>query len=278
VNSTREPLRIEGLDVNGLLTRRNFFRWRAFCTHGESGLRAAIGRPVLVCAIAVGVGALLTSAQGNTGAIKGRIVFAGALPGNAIIRMGVDPKCAALNAGKRPIQESAAVALDGSVANVFLKLEGTFPRTAVPAQPVLIDQRACFYRPRVVGVRVGQTLQVRNSDDLLHNVHSTSAAGNGFNVGQPLAGMVYSFTPKTEEMMLPIGCDLHRWMTAYVGIVSHPYFAVSGADGLFEIANVPAGTYTIKAWHERFGELKKPVTVKPGATTIDFRYEAAPAK
>jgi hypothetical protein len=73
--------------------------------------------------------------------------------------------------------------------------------------------------------------------------------------------------------MLPIGCDVHRWMTAYVGIVSHPYFAVSGADGAFAMANVPAGTYTIKTWHERFGELTKKVTVKPGAaTTIEFSY------
>ena len=110
--------------MNGLLTHHSF-GWRAFRNPGTSGRRAAIGRQILTCAIAVGVGALLTSAQSNTGTIKGRIVFAGALPGNAIIRMGVDPKCGALNAGKRPIQESALVALDGSVANVFLKLEGT---------------------------------------------------------------------------------------------------------------------------------------------------------
>ena len=211
--------------------------------------------------------------QTSTGAIKGHIVLTGKAPGNPIIRMGVDPKCSALNAGHRVIQESAMVTADGSVANVFVRLDGTFPKTAVPTDPVVIDQRACVYRPRVIGMRVGQTLQLRNDDDLLHNVHSSSAVGNSFNVGQPKAGIVFTFTPKAEEVMLPLGCDVHRWMTAHIGIVSHPYFSVSGADGTFTIAKVPAGTYTIKTWHERFGELTKKVTVKPGTTsTIDFAY------
>jgi hypothetical protein len=218
-------------------------------------------------------GSLLLHAQPTTGTIKGRITFAGKPPGNAVIRMGVDPKCSALNAGMRVLQESALVAADGSVANVFVRLEGTFARTPIPTQPVVIDQRACVYRPRVVGVRVGQPLQIRNDDDLLHNVHSSSAVGNSFNVGEPKAGIVYTFVPKAEEAMLPVGCDVHRWMTAYVGIVSHPYFAVSGPEGTFEIAKVPPGTYTIETWHERFGELTKKLTIRSGvATTIDFSY------
>jgi plastocyanin len=211
--------------------------------------------------------------QTSAGTIKGHVVLTGKAPGNPIIRMGVDPKCSALNAGHRVIQESAMVTADGSVANVFVRLDGTFPKTAVPTDPIVIDQRACVYRPRVIGMRVGQTLQLRNDDDLLHNVHSSSAVGNSFNVGQPKAGIVFTFTPKAEEVMLPLGCDVHRWMTAYIGIVSHPYFSVSGPDGAFTIAKVPTGTYTIKTWHERFGELTKRVTVKPGTTsTVDFTY------
>jgi plastocyanin len=226
-----------------------------------------------VAAAALASIALTAAGQTPAGTIKGHIVLNGKEPGNPLIRMGVDPKCSALNAGHRVIQESALIASDGSVANVFVRLAGTFPGTPVPAEPVVIDQRACFYRPRVVGMRVGQTLQIRNDDNLLHNVHSSSAAGNSFNVGQPAAGIVFSFTPRSEEVMLPLGCDVHRWMTAYVGIVSHPYFAVSGADGMFTIAKAPAGTYTIKAWHERFGELTTKVTVKPGtATVVDFLY------
>lgn len=217
--------------------------------------------------------AISVTAQPSPGMIKGHVGLAGKEPGNPLIRMGVDPKCSALNAGHRAIQESAMIGADGSVANVFVRLDGTFPNSPVPAEPVVIDQRACFYRPRVVGMRVGQVLQIKNEDDLLHNVHSSSAVGNSFNVGQPKAGIVFSFTPKAPEVMLPLACDVHRWMTAYVGIVAHPYFAVSGGDGGFTIAKVPAGTYTIKTWHERFGELTKKVTVKPGvATPIDFSY------
>jgi plastocyanin len=235
------------------------------------------GREALALATAMLVSGLLTQAQSAAGTIRGHVILAGKAPGNAVIRMGMDPKCSALNAGKRVLQESALVTADGSVANVFVRLEGTFPKTAVPTQPVVIDQRACVYRPRVVGMRVGQTLQIKNDDDLLHNVHSSSAVGNSFNVGQPKAGIVYSFTPKAEEMMLPLGCDVHRWMVAYIGIVSHPYFAVSGDDGMFEIDKVPVGTYTIKTWHERFGEMVKKVTVRPGApATIDFSYSSPP--
>lgn len=227
-------------------------------------------------AVVAGLLAVSVHAQPSTGTIKGHITFTGKPPGNAVIRMGVDPKCSALNASRRVIQESALVTADGSVANVFVRLEGTFRTTPIPTQPVVIDQRACVYRPRMIGMRVGQTLQIRNDDDLLHNVHSSSAVGNSFNVGQPKAGLVYSFTPKAEEVPLILGCDVHRWMTSYVAVVSHPYFAVSGNDGTFEIAKVPAGTYTIKIWHERFGELTKKVTVKSGtSTTIDFGYNPA---
>ena len=139
-----------------------------------------------------------------------------------------------------------------------------------------LDQRACFYLPRVVGARVGQPLQVRNSDPMLHNVHSLSAGRNGFNVGQPSAGMVHTFQLKEEEVMLRLKCDVHRWMTAYIGVVDHPHFAVSDTGGTFEIANVPAGTYTIDTWHERYGSLTRPVRVTAGATAIvDVPYTGA---
>lgn len=213
--------------------------------------------------------------QSKTGTIRGHVRLAGKLPGNPVIRMGADPMCSKINAGKRVVDERVAAALDGSLGNVFVKLDGTFPQTPVPAQPVVIDQRACVYSPRVLGMRAGQTLQIKNSDPLLHNVHSSSSRNSSFNVGQPKAGLVYEYRPKAEETMVKIGCEVHRWMTAYVGVVSHPYFAVSGAGGVFSIENVPAGTYTIQAWHEIYGFASQKVTVKPGATaTAEFTYTA----
>jgi len=188
----------------------------------------------------------------------------------------MDPKCADMNRGRQAIQEQALITADGSIANVFVRLEGTFPPSPAPTTPVVIDQRSCVYGPRVVGMRVGQRLQIRNDDDLLHNVHSSSAANNSFNVGQPKAGAVFEYTPKSPEVMLKLGCDVHRWMVAFIGVMPHPYFAVSNTTGQYEIAQVPAGTYTIKSWHEQFGERTATVTVKAGGKAVaDFSYEIA---
>lgn len=207
------------------------------------------------------------------GTIKGHVHLGGKVPGNSVIRMGKDPKCSEMNKGKQVIQETVKATIDGSLANVFVRLEGAFPATPVPSTPVTIDQRSCMYSPRVVGVRVGQTLQIRNDDNLLHNVHTVSDHENQFNFGQARAGVVDSFKMKNEEVMLRLGCDVHSWMIAYVGVVKNPYFAVSDAAGGFEIKNVPAGTYTIDAWHERYGPLKKSVKVTAGGTvTVDFAY------
>ena len=237
------------------------------------GNLAVVGGAVLVTSLGGITGA--AAQTGGRGTIRGHVRLVGELPGNPVIRMTRDPMCARINAGKRVIQETVMAALNGSMANVFFQLEGSFPDTPVPTEPVTIDQRGCVYTPRVVGVRLGQILQVRNSDDLLHNVHGLSGRGQGFNVAQPLAGMVNKFPLKQEETMLKLTCDVHTWMRAYIGIVKHPYFAVTPTSGTFEIAGVPAGTHTIQAWHEQYGPLKKTVVVKPGGvTTADFSFSA----
>ena len=212
-------------------------------------------------------------AQASTGTIKGHVRLTGNLPGNPVIRMGVDPMCSKMNAGKRVIQEYVAATIDGSLANVFVRLQGNVPQTPVSTQPVIIDQHGCVYTPRVVGVRVGQTVQIKNSDSFLHNLDGLSGKNNTFNVAQPRGGQVYEFKPKNEEVMLHLKCDVHNWMNAYIGIVTNPYFAVTSTMGTFQIDKVPPGTYTIQAWHERYGPVMKTVTVKAGAVaTADFNY------
>ena len=227
---------------------------------------------IAVCLILV-TEASEASAQANTGTIKGRVRLTGKLPGNPVIRMGMDPMCSRMNAGKRILQEYVVATVDGNLANVFVHLQGNVPQSPVSTQPVMIDQKGCVFLPRVVGVRVGQTLQIKNSDSFLHNAHGLSGKDNSFNVGQPTAGSVFNFKPKNEEVMLHLKCDIHNWMNAYIGIVTNPYFAVSDTTGAFEIDKVPAGTYMLQAWHERFGPVTKSVTVKAGAvTTVDFTY------
>jgi plastocyanin len=230
---------------------------------------------LIACVFAVGAAAEPAAqvSQARGGIIRGHIRLEGKPPGNPVIRMGMDPMCTKINAGKRVIQETVVASADGSLANVFVRLDGSFPPVPPAATPVEVNQKGCVYAPRVVGVQVGQTFQIRNSDNLLHNVHGLSGANNSFNIGQPVAGMVNKLPLKNPEVMLHVACDIHRWMNLYVGVVEHPYFAVSDTAGTFQIANVPPGTHTIKAWHERYGTLTAKVQVRAGATaTADFSY------
>jgi len=227
-------------------------------------------------AFAVVVGGLqagLVSAQGTaTGTITGRVRLTGPAPGNPLIRMGADPRCSRATRSQKLTQEVVLRSADGGLANAFVHLRGQFPATPVSAEPVTIDQRNCIFVPRVVGARVGQTLRITNSDATAHNVHSAST-GNAFNTSQPKQGVVFTFQLKADEVMMRIRCDIHTWMTTYVGVAPHPYFAVSGTDGAFTIARVPAGRHTIQVWHELYGTLTRTVDVKAGATvTVEFSY------
>jgi plastocyanin len=214
----------------------------------------------------------VASRPSGRGTLKGHVLLIGTPADNDVIRMRADPMCDRANGGKRVLQETVVRSPDGSLGNVFVHLEGSFPDAPVRSEPVLVDQRGCVYLPRVVGLQVGQTLQVRNSDPGLHNVHGVSSANDGFNVGQPVAGLVNSFRLTTEGMTR-LQCDVHTWMIAFVGVVAHPYFAVTNTDGTFELDDVPVGSHTIQAWHERYGALTATVqVVADSVAQIDFTY------
>ena len=227
---------------------------------------------LVICVLALVAPGEAQRGAGAGGTLKGRIQFTGKEPGNMVVRMGMDPMCSRMYAGKRPIDMAVVTSANNGVSGVFVKVEGAFPKTPVPVKPVVVDQRGCFFVPRVVGARVGQTLRVTNGDMLLHNVRSQSSGANAFNVAQPMAGMHYDVVLKSEEL-IKLTCDLHRWMVSYVAVVDHPYFAVSGEDGSFTIANVPPGRRTIRVWHERLGELTQTVDIKAGAAAeVIFSY------
>ena len=137
----------------------------------------------------------------------------------------------------------------------------------------MIDQVGCRYTPHVFGMRVGQTLKIRNSDATLHNIHATPAANPEFNMGQPIQGMEFDRTFDAAEVMVPFKCDVHGWMNAYVGVLDHPYFAVTGDDGNFDISELPPGDYVVEAWHEELGTQTQNVTVGEGGTAeVSFTF------
>jgi len=140
---------------------------------------------------------------------------------------------------------------------------------------VVISQTSCMYEPHVFGLQTGQKLEILNSDSTLHNINCQAKLNKKFNIAQPTKGMKSAKTFDQPEVGVPFKCNVHPWMTAYAGVFSHPFFAVSGADGSFSIKNLPAGTYTLEAWHEKLGVQTQKVTVADGESKeISFSFEA----
>jgi hypothetical protein len=213
--------------------------------------------------------------QGNA-VVTGTVSFAGSPPANPTIDMTEEAACKAKHAGT--ITDPQLVVDGGKVRNVFVYVKGGLPANASytpPAQAVEIDQDGCLYDPRVFGVMVGQTIDIKNSDPVLHNIKAVPKTNRGFNISQPTAGMVTKRNFTRPEVMVPLECNVHSWMQAYVGVLSHPYFATTGGDGTFRITGLPPGTYEIEAWHEKLGTRTMTVTVGDGETkTADFNYTA----
>jgi len=206
--------------------------------------------------------------------IAGTVVLEGEPPAPELIKMSADPFCTTAGHDDQPTQYF--VVGDGnSLENVFVYVKsGLGDRTfAPPTTPAVLDQQGCRYSPHVTGVQVGQTLEVTNSDDTLHNVHAGPMVNAEFNMGQPIKGMTLKHTFTAPEVMIPFKCDVHGWMNAYVGVVANPYFAVTANGGAFSLAGLPPGTYEIEAWHEKLGTQTQTVTVGEKETKeISFAF------
>jgi hypothetical protein len=200
----------------------------------------------------------------------------GAPPPRKRIRMDADPKCVERVPGA-PLSDEVVVDPDGGLRWAFVYVAQGI-NNQVPAQPlppVLLDQVGCVYEPHVLGIRVGQTLNIYNNDPLLHNVHGLPFDNAEFNFGLPQQGTFSSVKFNEREVMVRIGCDLHPWMRAWVGVLDHPYFSVTSDTGAYGIPKLPAGRYTIKVWHEAYATVTRVVDVPPGGDIqLDFILQA----
>ncbi len=213
----------------------------------------------------------------STGIIQGRVSFSGARPVVPPVHMGSDETCVEI-AGLNAPNDTIVIANDGSIANTFVYVKaGLDPAYTfdTPTTPVVLDQRDCRFLPHVLGVRVGQPVEITNSDPTVHTVHTIARLNPEQNRRQPVQGMLETRTFQIPEVMVKVICDRHHWMQAYIGVMAHPFFAVTGANGRFALAGLPAGTYTLEAWHEKFGTLDAEVTVTARTTqTVSFTFSS----
>ena len=207
---------------------------------------------------------LLTASTARAGEVKGAINFTGTAPVLKPLLVTKDQ----VTCGKSMPDETIEVS-KGKLANVVVTVKGVPTRPGITQ--VVIDQHECRYHPHVQAATVGSGLQIINSDPLLHNIHGYLGQVTAFNVAMPLKDQ--KVNKKLDKPgLVRVKCDVHSWMGAFIVVVDGPA-AVSAADGAFEIKDVPPGTYTVTAWHEKLGEKTAQVTVPAtGAATVDFSY------
>ena len=212
----------------------------------------------------------------TTGSVTGAVRFTGKAPARVKIDMTMDPVCE-MKAGDNYSEQY--VAKDGKLANVFVYVKSGPPAAmgvgAVSTTPSVLDQKGCRYTPHVIGVMLGDTVEFRNSDPTMHNIHTMPVvAGNDvMDVSQGPNGAPQRRTFPKAELMLPVRCNNHPWMSAFINVSATPFFAVTGEDGKFDLKGLPAGTYTLGAVHEKLGEQTMELTVKPQeAGKADFVF------
>ena len=214
--------------------------------------------------------------QAATGGISGRVLFRGNRPSLAAIDMSKDEYCERARQGQTVHVEDGAVNSDGSLPDVFVYVKSGAEsyHFAIPKTPAILDQFGCMYQPHVLGVIAGQELQVVSSDPTTHNIHPMPKDNREWNQSQPPgAPPIAKKTFAHPEIMIPVKCNEHPWMKAYIGVTSNPFYAVTGSDGTFTIKGVPPGNYTIEAWTATFGTQEQKVTVQTNeSATADFTF------
>lgn len=213
----------------------------------------------------------------TTGSVTGKIVLEGAPPAIKPIDMSAEPFCAKLNSA--PVLPPQVVTDEaGALANVVVYLKD-FPADYIvepPPAAATLSQRGCMYDPHIVALRAGQTLEIKNEDQATHNVLAMPNQNPKWNRSETPGAAPLQETFAIPELAIPLRCNVHPWMKSYVFIFSHPYYAVTGKDGQFELKNLPPGTYTIEAWQEKYGIQQSTVTIgAKESKSLNFTFRAA---
>ena len=213
----------------------------------------------------------------TAGTVTGKILFTGKAPATAHkkVDMDEDPQCAKLHKG--PFYDDAIqVGRKNALANTFVYIKKGLEdkKFEPPADPVVIDQHGCWFEPRIIAMQAGQALKAVNSDPVTHNIHPRAKVNREWNQNQPEGAEPAIRKFAFPEIMIRVKCNIHPWMKAWIGVVDNPYFAVTKADGSFEMKNVPPGVYTIEAWQEDLGVQEQQVTVAAsGKAAADFTFK-----
>jgi plastocyanin len=211
----------------------------------------------------------------SAGQITGTVKLDGTAPHQRPIDMAKEPSCAAVHKDKPITTENVVAGANGGLANVVVYIsQGLTGNEAASSQPAQMDQKGCLYIPHVVAVNAGQHMKVTNSDQTSHNIHPQPTKNPEWNKSQPPGAPPFDVTWANEEIAVPVKCNIHPWMHAYVAVVKGPY-GVSDDSGSFKLDNVPPGAYTLTAWQETYGTQTQNVTVAAGKpATISFTFKA----
>jgi len=213
----------------------------------------------------------------TAGSITGTVKLDGTAPKMRPINMAAEPSCAKEHSTPATTQD-VMVGSGGALQNVVVYLKGDFSQYSFDAAsaPAVIDQKGCQYAPHVVALRVGQALNVTNSDQTTHNIHPVPMNNREWNQSQPPGSAPLNETFAREEIAIPVKCNVHPWMKSYIAVVGNPYFQVTGNDGSFTLKNVPPGTYTLTAWHESLGPMDQMITVGASEQKKDVNFSFKP--
>ena len=233
--------------------------------------------------LAAGLVAAAVSGVAVAGAsITGIVTFDGKAPALTPIGMDAEAVCHKKHGGKPVPNEALVLGAGNTMGNIMVWVSKGLPAGKTwpaPKDPVTLDQDGCAYKPHVTGIMVGQTYRILNNDGILHNIHTLPKINPAFNRGQPATVKEMTTTFPKPETIFQVKCDVHPWMSAYIGVFTHPFFSVTSTDGKFTISGLDAGTYEITAWHERLGTQTASITV--GATdtkTQNFKFAVPAAK